>query len=300
MKLQDLRKQDLIDVRSPKEFAKGHVPGARNLPLFDDEERARVGTTYKQTGRLEAARIGLEIVAPKINQYCGLKGPLHLYCWRGGLRSESVRALLNLIGVENELIAGGYKGYRKQVREELDKTRCFLVIGGYTGSGKTELLADLRAKGEQALDLEGLANHRGSSFGMIGQPPQPTQEQFENMIASELSSFDDRPIFIEDESRMIGTLANPLFEQMMQSSIHLVEKSFEKRLDRLCSEYGGLPKEELIKATKRLNKRLGSERTNQAVESIQKGKLRAAASILLHYYDKAYEHGLTRRSHAAL
>jgi tRNA 2-selenouridine synthase len=284
----------LIDVRSPCEFVKGHIPGAQNVPLFSDEERAAVGTTYKQVGRQEAFTLGLEVVAPKAaSSFYRIQGPVEIYCQRGGMRSEAVCKLLVLGGIQAKRREGGYKAFRRWVHEMIAKTRPFCVLGGLSGSGKTERLREM----ENVLDLEKLANHRGSSFGMLGQPPQPTQEHFENLLAVELDKLGEGPIWAEDESRMIGKckIPDPLFVQLQAAPIEVMEVSREERLKRLIDEYGKFPQEQLIAATERLKRRLGTERMGRAIAHIQKGEVGAAAELVLDYYDQTYTYCLGQR-----
>ena len=195
-------KVPIIDVRSPGEFADGHIPGALNVPLFTNDERALVGTSYKEKGPDKALLLGLDIVGPKMSQiasdgkrYAGPGGTVAIHCWRGGKRSGSVGWLLSTAGLDVQLLEGGYKAYRSVVLQFFEKCPIeFIVVGGRTGSRKTAVLHELQRRGEQVVDLEGLANHKGSAFGWINESPQPTTQQFENNLYDLLSSFDpDRP-----------------------------------------------------------------------------------------------------------
>jgi tRNA 2-selenouridine synthase len=169
-----------VDVRTPSEFSKGHIPGAINIPLFSDEERSVVGTVYKREGEREAVLKGLSFVGPKMTamldrgiDLAGNKRQLGVYCWRGGRRSASMAWLFSQGDIKCSLLAGGYKNYRTHVLDEFGKERNIIIVGGMTGSGKTEILKEIDLMGEQVIDLEGIANHRGSAFGAIGRPPQP-------------------------------------------------------------------------------------------------------------------------------
>ena len=284
-------------MRAPIEYRHAHIPNALNIPLFDDEERALVGTCYKQEGKDKAIDLGLKLVGPKlfsfVNQARNLNSPLTVYCARGGMRSSSMQWLLSFSGLKVNQRKGGYKAFRTEVLEILNRPYQFHVIGGYTGSGKTEYLRQLN---EQTLDLELIANHKGSAFGAIGE--QPSNEMFENKIACVLNAFDlSKPVFIEDESRMIGQnkIPDPIFEKMLKSPITLIETSDDKRVDRLCAEYGALPKEQLIQNIERLKKRLGSEKTAFTINLINKGEIRDAIVGMLYYYDNAYRHSLEKR-----
>lgn len=294
----------ILDVRSPGEYAQGHLPKAVSFPLFSDEERTQVGTCYKQKGKETAIELGLELVGPKMAQLvrqAKALAPEHqvrVHCWRGGMRSGSVGWLLATSGLEVKLLEGGYKAFRNWVRTTLAIPRPVIIVGGMTGTGKTDILHALRTLGEQVLDLEGLANHRGSSYGALMQPPQPSTEQFENLIAEQWTEFHpQRPVWIEAESRRVGTCRVPdeIMQQMEAASTLEVIRSKPERLKLLVEIYGQADPEGLIAATERLQKRLGGLRTQTAVQHIKQGELAAAAAVVLSYYDRAYRHDLERR-----
>ncbi|MGD1952203.1 MAG: tRNA 2-selenouridine(34) synthase MnmH [Leptolyngbyaceae cyanobacterium] len=295
----------ILDVRSPGEYAQGHLPGAISFPLFSDDERAQVGTCYKQKGRETAIELGLELVGPKmaglVKQAKALapKRQVRVHCWRGGMRSSSVGWLLETSGLEVNLLSGGYKTFRRWVRTLLATPRPLIVVGGMTGTGKTDILHALRDSGEQVLDLEGLANHRGSSYGALMLPPQPSTEQFENLIAQQWVELDPhRPVWVEAESRRVGTCRVPdeIVDQMEAANTLEIIRSEAERLDILVDVYGQAAPEGLIAATERLRKRLGGLRTQKAVEHIKRGELASAAAIILTYYDRTYRHDLVRRN----
>jgi tRNA 2-selenouridine synthase len=295
----------IIDVRSPGEFAHGHIPGAFNLPLFDNAERAIVGTLYKQQGRDAAMLEGLRIVGPKlasIVEQCRSWAPdgrVRVHCWRGGERSGSVAWLLDKAGfAQVHVLRGGYKAFRNLVRMSFEAPRPLLVLGGYTGTGKTETLGHLRALGAQTIDLEGMAHHKGSSFGAIGEQPQPSTEHFENMLWQALATMDpDTPLWLEDESLMIGRVRIPdaLFAQMRQTVLYFADMPLEERAARLVVDYGRYPKNELEAATKRIEKRLGPQHCKAALEALANDDLLTVATITLRYYDKAYLRGASER-----
>lgn len=294
----------LIDVRSPGEFYHGRIPDAFNLPLFDDSERAEIGTLYKQAGRQEAIDRGLRLVGPKLADLAltarqqALNGFVRVYCWRGGMRSASMAWLLQTSGLQVVTLSGGYKAFRRWVLEEVAKPFRLKVLGGLTGAGKTSILHALRALGEQVIDLEGIAQHRGSSYGMFGMPSQPSIEQFENAFAVQLAGCDPtRCIWVEDESHLIGTCKIPdlFFKQMRQAPLFLIERPLEERLENLLKDYGQMPAIECSQATKRIAKRLGAVRTQEVLEHTASGRMREAISLVLSYYDAAYRHGLTKR-----
>lgn len=304
----------ILDVRSPGEFGQGHIPGARNLPLFTDEERARVGTTYKQQGRESAVALGLELVGPKLaalgsalssqrDQPGENQTNLRIHCWRGGMRSASVAWLAGVVGQPCLLLEGGYKAYRQWVLASLEQPWPLLVLSGRTGTGKTDLLIALRQQGEAVLDLEGLAHHRGSSFGGLGQPPQPSNEHFENRVAAVLAGCrDNTRIWIEAESSQVGQCRVPagIWRQLQQAQFVEIQRSLAERLERLVAVYGCHGKEELAEATQRISRRLGPQRTAIALEAIAHGNFHQACEQMLDYYDRCYDHELQRRQQAAL
>lgn len=294
----------ILDVRSPGEYIQGHLPSAVSFPLFSDDERAQVGTCYKQQGKETAIEMGLELVGPKMAgmvkqaKVLAPERQVRLHCWRGGMRSGSVGWLLETSGLDVTLLSGGYKAFRHWVRTTLATPRPLIVVGGMTGTGKTDILHALRELGEQVLDLEGLANHRGSSYGALMLPPQPSTEQFENLIAEQWVKFDpQRPVWIEAESRRVGTccVPNEIVVQMEAAPTLEVMRSDAERLGILVGVYGQAQTDELVAATERLHKRLGGLRTQEAVQHINRGELAEAAAMILTYYDRTYRHDLVRR-----
>lgn len=294
----------VVDVRSPGEYAYGHIPGAHNIPLFNDDQRAIVGTIYKQEGNLKAVKKGIELVAPEMSAKLqeaidmSAKGRLLVHCWRGGMRSEAMAWLFSLGGITPYLLEGGYKAYRNYILEDLERPRKFIILGGLTGSGKTHILKVLSAKTIQVTDLEGLACHKGSAFGALGQPPQPSSEHFANKLFADLYLKDtDTITWLEDESRNIGTVFLPdgFYKTMQQAPVIALLMSIETRLPRLISEYTTFPKEEIASSIIRISKRLGGDRARTALEAIEKGDYGTAIRITLEYYDKAYHYGLSKR-----
>lgn len=296
----------VLDVRSPSEFEHAHFPGALSLPLFDDEERKVVGTLYKQKSREEAIKIGLDYFGVKMkSMVSSVESELEkrnskiilLYCWRGGMRSEAVAWLLNLYGFQVYRLEGGYKQFRNWVLTQFEKPYHLRVLSGRTGSGKTEILKELASLDEAVIDLEGLANHKGSAFGALGLPPQPSTESFENNLAFDLYRLtranDKRLIWIESESNGIGKiLINHLFfDQMKQAERIHVDIPVEARLDKIVREYGIFEKEELVAATERIQKRLGGLETKNVLNFLNEGDIREAFRILIGYYDKLYSGG---------
>ncbi|NNE98322.1 MAG: tRNA 2-selenouridine(34) synthase MnmH [Pyrinomonadaceae bacterium] len=287
----------ILDVRSPAEFAQGHIPGAQNLPLFSNEERAQIGICYKEKGQEAAIQLGHKFVDPrrvemirKAGQLAG-EGSIRLHCWRGGLRSKGVGRLLEDAGFDVRLLEGGYKSYRRWARDVVGAPRRISILTGLTGTGKTRILKSMREQGIQTLDLEGLANHRGSSFGGLGMPPQPTTQYFENLIAERLVEMDpDLPVWIEAESSRIGTCCLPeeLFSQMRSAPAIAIARPINERLDILTEMYGEADGSKLIEATKRISQRLGGQRTKSAIDLISENDLRGACRLILDYYDRTY------------
>ncbi len=295
----------IIDVRSPGEFDQAHIPGAINVPLFDNEERAQVGTKYKQAGKDSAVLLGLNLVGPKLANFVKQSKKLNpqdkevlVHCWRGGMRSGSFAWLLNTAGLRASTLAGGYKAYRSAVLAAFTEPRNLIILGGKTGSGKTEILNELARLGEQTIDLEGLAHHKGSSYGAIGQRPQPSSEQFENSIFTEWRQLDaNRRIWLEDESRNVGScyIPMPLWQQMRAAPVAFVDVPKAVRVNRLVAEYTGIDHNLLIEATERIRKRLGGKVTNDALDALARHDYATVADLTLDYYDKAYLHGLSQR-----
>lgn len=301
----DLSNQYLIfDVRSPSEYKHAHFPNAISLPLFNDEERKEIGTAYKKVSREKAIKIGLDYFGPRMKEMVEVvekhltdkdSNKVLLHCWRGGMRSSAVAWLLDFYGFDVLVLEGGYKRYRNWVLSEFEKPHKLRILSGFTGSGKTEILHELKRLDCAVIDLEGLANHKGSAFGGIGMPPQPSNEQFENYLAMELyalnKKFKNIPIWLESESSRIGNVHNNnlFFNQMKEAERIHIEVSKEERLLKIVNEYGGLDKNALIKAVERIQKRLGGLAVKNVSEFIKNGDFIHAFEILLSYYDKGYE-----------
>ncbi len=299
-----LGKEVILDVRSPNEFEQGHIPGAINFPLFSNEERAEVGTIYKKIGKDKAIERGLEIVGPKLSSFVvdakklAVNNTVFIYCWRGGMRSGSLAWLLEMSGLNVVRLSGGYKSFRNYVLNSFQTKHSLLILGGKTGSGKTIVLEELEKLGAAVLNLEKLANHKGSAFGAIGEKPQPTQEQFENELFAQLQSLPkNKPIWVEDESRLIGKKIIPLglWEQMRESPILYLELPVEERANYLVNEYGKYGKDVLIQSIEKITARLGSEQAKESIDAINNNDLKTACLNTLRYYDKTYLHGLNKR-----
>lgn len=293
----------VVDVRTPAEFIQAHIPEAINIPLFSNEERAIVGTIYKQNGKNQAVIKGLEFAAPKlapfVKQAIKLKtDQLLMYCWRGGMRSGSMAWLFETAGIKVKTLYGGYKSYRNHVLNSFQEPLKLIVLGGFTGAGKTDILNALEQNGEQILDLEALANHKGSAFGALGQKKQPTVEMFENMLFDKISCLDkSKHIWIEDEGKNIGrvNICNTIWTQLRTAPVVIADTNRNIRLDRLVKDYACFSKEELAISIKRIEKRLGYDHCQKALQECEKGNFRTVAEICLTYYDKAYNLQLSTR-----
>ncbi|WP_316836083.1 tRNA 2-selenouridine(34) synthase MnmH [Pedobacter nutrimenti] len=294
----------LVDVRTPAEFLHGHIPDAFNIPLFTNEERVSVGTTYKQIGREQAILLGFDLTGNKWSGFIqeALKiapeKKIAVHCWRGGMRSGAMAWALGLYGFEVYVIIGGYKSYRRWAHKQFEKEYNLKVLGGMTGSNKTNILHQLKSLNEQAIDLEDLAQHQGSSYGTMNHMVQPSQEQFENNFAFELSLLDiGKQIWVEDESLTIGKrcIPKPFWNQMRSSGLINLEVPLEQRIQKLALEYGKLDKDFLVECTERIRKRLGPEQTKQAIQAIQENRMEDFVGLVLVYYDKTYRTGLGKR-----
>ena len=343
----------IVDVRSPAEFAQGHIPCAINLPLFDDAERAEIGTLYKQQGRQVAVLRGLALVGPRMERLAAAltaaavysvrpahqlesthptgstdvrrflsgqaagghgrhagesrlyeeqgeapagSGPLRIHCWRGGMRSGSVAWLAAQLDLPVLLLEGGYKAWRHWVLERFERPWPLRLLGGRTGTGKTDLLLALRDRGVAVLDLEGRAQHRGSSFGALGLPPQPSSEHFENLLAADLAALEGAPeIWLEAESSQVGRCRIPagLWRQMKAAPALAIQRPLEHRVAQLVAVYGQQDPDELAEATRRIARRLGPQRTGIALEAIAASDWATACRQMLDYYDRCYDHELS-------
>ena len=294
----------VIDVRAPSEFRQGHIPGALNIPLFDDHERKVVGTAYKQINKEAAMYAGLDFAGKKLvrlakegERVAGKNKTLLVHCWRGGMRSKSMVWLFETMGITCYLLEGGYKSYRTYVREVLAYPLNLLVIGGRTGSGKTAILHHLKKAGEQMIDLEGLAHHKGSAFGALGEPDQPSTEQFENELCRQIFTLDPEKVcWIEDESRNVGKCVIPieLYSRMKETDLVFLDISRELRARHLVGDYAQYEQEDLRACVRKIEKRLGGDRTREALDSIDQEDYYQTAMITLHYYDKAYMFSLEK------
>jgi len=286
----------IVDVRSPKEFENGHIPGAVNIPLFDNEERKTVGIKYSKEGKSKAVKHGLKLAGPKMSGYIDQLEEavpdklVKVYCWRGGMRSSSMAWLFEKAGYDPVLLEKGYKAFRNLAEHIFDNHDIFL-LGGETGAGKTEVLGQLKILGQQVVDLEELANHKGSAFGGMGEPPQPTTEHFQNEIISEFMKLDpSMPVFIEDESAHIGKvgLPEPLWQKMKLSPIIHISVPKSHRIKNLVRTYGQYDPDLIEQGIAKISRKLGGQSANNAIRYLHEDKLDLVANEVLEYYDKSY------------
>ena len=292
----------LIDVRSEGEYEAGHIKSAVNIPLLNNVERIAVGTDYKQKGQKEAIKTGFRLVGPRLadmmEETQKIGNELLVYCWRGGMRSANFCQFANMSRIKTHSLKGGYKAYRQLALDIFNQSYQFVVIGGYTGSGKSEILRALSNIGEQVIDLEKLASHKGSAFGGLMMPPQPSTEQFQNDLFEEMLKLDPtKRIWIEDESLAVGKIFLPRDLWMQLSVGPVVELAVRKeiRIERLVREYGGAKQAEFLDAMTRIQKKLGGQNYKEAKEKYVNGDLRTTIDLLLTYYDKAYTFALAKK-----
>ena len=302
----------IIDVRTPAEYEQAHIPGAINIPLFSNEERKVIGTAYKQQSKEIAIKIGLDYFGPHMRpmvekldeimeKHTGSdeKQPIYIHCWRGGMRSAAVAWLFSFYGYPVHVLNGGYKSYRQWTVTQFEKDYKFSVVGGYTGSGKTEILKELASQNQPIIDLEGLAKHKGSAFGNLNREPQPSQEMFENILALELyiKQNHKESFWLEDESQRIGNINIPkiFWERMRTKPVYFLNIPFEARLTFIIKYYASFSKESIADAIDRIKKRLGPLETKTALAFLKEDNYKECFEILLQYYDKLYKKGLLDR-----
>ena len=299
----------VIDVRSPKEFEHAHIPGAVNIPLLNNEHRAIIGTTYKESGREKAVIKGFELVGHEFGRFIkealviSPQKKVLVYCWRGGMRSNIMAWVIKTAGFETHTLIGGYKTYRRWTLEVFKTEKNIRILGGLTGSGKTDILKGLIMKGELVIDLEGMANHKGSAFGSLGMGAQPSNEQFENDLALVWDSIDsDKVLWMEDESSNIGKVKLPdaVFGMMKQAKVIKVSIPEDIRLRKLVEDYAKFPKEKLRDCTLKISKRLGHLRLTQSLEFLEEGDMENWVKMMLEYYDKAYLYCLSQRERGTI
>jgi tRNA 2-selenouridine synthase len=293
----------LIDVRSPSEYEDSTIPGSLNIPFFDDQERAEIGTLYKQVSVQAAKERGLEIVSAKlpafIKQFSEIPGQKAVFCWRGGMRSRTTATLLSLMNIYTYRLTGGFRAYRQWVIAHLNEVAAGFkpvayVVNGYTGSGKTTILRSLKDRGHPVLDLEGMAGHRGSIFGHIGLKAS-NQKTFDSLLIEELIHYEQAPyILFEAESKRIGnvTMPEPLVEKKQKAHQLWIELPLEVRVQNIIEDYR--PEEfaeQCLQSFLRIKSRLHTPIAAEIEKSMREGNYRQAVELLLvHYYDPRYEY----------
>ncbi|MEN3028797.1 MAG: tRNA 2-selenouridine(34) synthase MnmH [Aquificaceae bacterium] len=293
----------LVDIRSPSEYQEFHIPGAINLPLFEDEEKRLIGMVYRGEGLEKARELGYDIAWKKFENLLQKFKELRerhrhvvLYCWRGGLRSQELCSVLSSVGVEVLRLEGGYRAYREFILKDMEsliRNRRFLVLTGKTGVGKTKLLRRLKEEGYPVIDLEGLARDRGSVFGKLGMGKGISQKLFDALLYEELRKLKENLLLVEDESRLIGKVHLPgIFWQKKEEGLFLeVEATYESRLKNLMEEYASFDgwQEEFKKSLLKIRKYLGEERYRKVLHLLEENRVEELALFLMtEYYDKTY------------
>jgi tRNA 2-selenouridine synthase len=310
--MNSLKNALIIDVRSPCEHEAEFIPESVNIPLLSNEERAIVGTIYAQQGEVSARRQAMRMIAPKIPGILDQILEMHshgksivVHCWRGGLRSEAVASFLSVVGIDCWRLTGGFKSWRREVISEFERDEypfTTITLHGLTGSGKTQLLESLEANGDQVLDLESLASHRGSVFGGMGLNDQPTQKNFESALWKKLRTLKGGPVFVEGESRKIGKLAVPdfLVKRIHSGTKVLVHSSLESRTRRIMDDYGRSldsesGHENATNILRSLKERLGAKRIEEIEALASSGRMNEVVStLLLEYYDPMYQRAIDK------
>ncbi|XXM71327.1 tRNA 2-selenouridine(34) synthase MnmH [Lysinibacillus sphaericus] len=291
----------LVDVRSPSEYEEMTIPGSYNIPVFNDQERAEVGTLYKQVSKEAATDRGLELFSAKlpdfIKKFKELPGKKVVYCWRGGMRSKSAATFLDLMGIETYRIIGGIRTYRHWVLDQLEsielKQEAYVLNGG-TGTGKTEILHRLGQQGFPILDLEGLANHRGSVFGGLGLSPH-NQKTFDSLLVNEVKRLEHHPfVLFEAESKRVGKVLLPSFIlNKKEQAIHIfIELPIEERVGHIMKEYRlHEHHEDFVESFRKIKRRIHSPVANQIEKELKTRNYETVLELLLTcYYDPRYKH----------
>lgn len=298
----------MIDVRSPSEYCEATIPGSINIPVFTDEERAEIGTLYKQVSKEAANERGLEIFSAKlpafIRQFQKIDTPMTVFCWRGGMRSKTAATVLNLMGIKANRLSGGIRTYRQWVVKELEKevfTPELFVLNGYTGCGKTVLLNRLADEGYPAIDLEDLAGHRGSIFGQIGREPN-NQKKFDSLLVHEIQKVQDNSfVYIEGESKRIGKVLIPsfLFDKKEHGTHVFIHMPLAQRVKNILDDYNPWGDgDKFLEAFNLIKRRIHMPIAKEIEEKLGAGQFEEVVALLLeYYYDPRYEYSTTKHPH---
>ena len=299
-----LEERILVDIRSPSEYEEFHIPGAINIPIFEDEEKRLIGLVYRREGVEKAKELGYEIAWEKLQslleRFRNLKRDYKnvvVYCWRGGLRSQELCRVLRSMGIEVLRLEGGYRAYREFILRDMERLlegKTFLVLTGKTGVGKTRLLRRLKEEGYPVIDLEALAQHRGAVFGRVGIKKRISQKMFDALLYEELKRINSDLLIVEDESRVIGNIHIPdsLWNKKEQGFFLEIETSLERRLKNIIEEYTAFEgwQEEVKSSIGKIRKYLGEEKYKNAISMLEEGRIEDLALFLMtEYYDKAYK-----------
>lgn len=294
-----------LDVRSPQEYDASSIIGSHNIPILNDEHRKAIGTCYKQKGKEAAIVLGYQMVNPIRHTFIeGIQQitdsqTVKLYCARGGLRSNKMAEYLNTNGYDVMLLKGGFKSYRNYLLKQISSFQNLIILGGNTGCNKTGILEALRKKGEQVLNLEALANHKGSAFGAIGEAPQPSNAQFSNLIFDALKDYNpERRLWVESESISIGSIAIPLelWTNMQKANGIEIVLPLQERINFIVNTYGQFDLNTLAESIRKLSKRLGGQATTELCALTLNNQLPQVVERLLHYYDKGYERSRLKKN----
>ncbi|UOQ95304.1 tRNA 2-selenouridine(34) synthase MnmH [Halobacillus shinanisalinarum] len=299
--LQNSEEITFVDVRSPSEYNDATIPGSLNIPVFNDEERAEVGTLYKQVNSQAAKERGLEIFSAKLPQFIKKFSQIDtrkaVFCWRGGMRSNTAATVLDLMGIHVYRLEGGIRSYRQWVvhtLEQLEFEPRVYTLNGYTGSGKTTILRHLQKEGYPVLNLEKMANHRGSIFGQIGLDPN-NQKKFESLLVQDLFRFQKSPyVLLEGESKRIGKAVLPdfLYNKKEQGTQLFIDLPINERIMNILDDYQPWNhQEECIEAFRIIKKRIHTPIANEIESHLENGEFYSAVQLLLeYYYDPLYDH----------
>ena len=296
-------KKILVDIRSPQEFEEFHIPGAVNVPLFDNEEKRLIGYVYRNRGVEKAKELGEEIAKRKLEEFYRTFKELKekyenviVYCWRGGMRSQGMCEAMSSMGLDLFRLRGGYRAYRQFILKDMERIMediRFLVLTGKTGVGKTKVLRELKRRGYPVLDLEDLAKDRGSVFGSVGIKSQVSQKMFDPLLYEELRKIGKGLVFVEDESRRIGNLyiPDPVWEKKNEGIYVEVKASLERRVENILEDYTSEEgwEEEALEAVKKIKKYLGPQRFEYLMEKFEEKDYREIVRFLIEeYYDRKY------------